>query len=133
MLGAETLVCAETYRSGRIWKNLQGGEFMRVRMGKGQVVAFDAFIEKKVETMKNELGFYPALKEIGAKCTPPQPTDYIFRSLHRLAAAGRLSKEAMMVYNAKNNLKNIKEKENAHEQEKVSKAASKTRKSKTAK
>ena len=82
---------------------------MRIRMGKGQVIAFDAFIEKKVETMRNEMGFYPALKEIGAQCTPPQPSDCVFRSLRRLAAAGRLSKEALLVYNAKNNQKYIQE------------------------
>ena len=82
---------------------------MRIRMGKGQVIAFDAFIEKKVEMMKNEMGFYPALKEIGAQCTPPQPSDCVFRSLRRLAAAGRLSKEALQVYNAKNNQKYIQE------------------------
>jgi hypothetical protein len=29
------------------------------------------------------------------------------RSLRRLAAAGRLPKEALLVYNAKNNFKNI--------------------------
>ena len=87
---------------------------MRIRMGKGQVIAFDAFIEKKVETMRNEMGFYPALKEIGAQCTPPQPSDCVFRSLRRLAAAGRLSKEALLVYNAKNNQKYIQE--NSHDE-----------------
>lgn len=76
-------------------------------MGKGQVIAFDAFIEKKLEAMRAERGFYPALKDIGAVCTPPQTNGVITRSLRRLAAAGRLSKEAMQVYNAKNNLKNI--------------------------
>lgn len=82
---------------------------MRIRMGKGQVIAFDAFIEKKVEMMRNELGYYPALKEVGAQCMPPQPSDCVFRSLRRLAAAGRLSKEALMVYNTKNNEKYIQE------------------------
>ena len=93
---------------------------MRIRMGKGQIIAFDAFIEKKVEMMKNEMGFYPALKEIGAQCIPPQPSDCVFRALRRLAAAGRLSKEALQVYNAKNNLKYIQTGE-SHD-EKISKS-----------
>ena len=80
---------------------------MRIRMGKGQVLVFDAFIEKKLETMRAEMGFYPTLKEIGAQCTPPQPAATVFRALRRLAAAGRLSKEALLVYNAKNNQKYI--------------------------
>ena len=83
-------------------------------MGKGQVLVFDAFIEKKLETMRAEMGFYPTLKEIGAQCTPPQPPDCVFRSLRRLAAAGRLSKEALLVYNAKNNQKYIQE--NSHDE-----------------
>jgi len=73
-------------------------------MGKGQIIAFDAFIEKTLEAMKAELRYYPALKDIGERCTPPQPPSCIFRSINRLAAAGRLSKEARQVYNAKNNL-----------------------------
>jgi len=77
---------------------------MRFRMGKGQIIAFDAFIEKTLEAMKAELRYYPALKDIGERCTPPQPPSCIFRSINRLAAAGRLSKEARQVYNAKNNL-----------------------------
>lgn len=96
---------------------------MRIRMGKGQVIAFDAFIEKKVKVMRDELGFYPALKEIGAQCTPPQPTDCVFRSLRRLAAAGRLSKEALLVYNAKNNQKYIQE--NSHNEKTSRKKAKK--------
>lgn len=80
---------------------------MRFRMGKGQVLVFDAFIEKTIEAMKMELGYYPTLREIGERCTPPQPPAYIHRSLVRLAAAGRLPQEALQVYNAKNNLKNI--------------------------
>ncbi len=76
---------------------------MRFRMGKGQIIAFDAFIEKTLEAMKAELRYYPALKDIGARCTPPQPPACVFRSINRLAAAGRLSKEALLVYNAKNN------------------------------
>lgn len=80
---------------------------MRIRMGKGQVLVFDAFVEKTLEALKAEKGFYPTLKEIGERCTPPQPAAYIHRSLVRLAAAGRLPKEALLVYNAKNNFKNI--------------------------
>ena len=80
---------------------------MRFRMGKGQVLVFDAFIEKKLMELKSEKGFYPTLREIGECCTPPQPAATVFRALRRLAAAGRLSKEALQVYNAKNNLKYI--------------------------
>lgn len=80
---------------------------MRFRMGKGQVLVFDAFIEKTLEAMKTELGYYPPLKKIGERCTPPQSNSVVTRSLGRLAAAGRLSKEARLVYNAKNNFKYI--------------------------
>jgi len=76
-------------------------------MGKGQVLVFDAFVEKKLMELKSEKGFYPTLREIGECCTPPQPAATVFRALRRLAAAGRLSKEAMQVYNAKNNIKYI--------------------------
>ncbi len=80
---------------------------MRIRMGKGQVLVFDAFVEKKLMELKSEKGFYPTLRQIGECCTPPQPAAIVFRSLCRLAAAGRLSKEALQVYNAKNNQKYI--------------------------
>lgn len=82
---------------------------MRFRMGKGQVLVFDAFIEKTIEAMRAELGYYPPLKRIGERCTPPQPANCVHRALNRLAAAGRLSPEALLVYNAKNNLKIEKE------------------------
>lgn len=81
---------------------------MRLRMGKGQVLAFDAYVEKRMNELRAKNGFYSTLKEIADSCTPPTRTDFIDRSLRRLAAAGRLSKEALQVYNAKNNLKNIK-------------------------
>ena len=87
---------------------------MRIRMGKGQVLVFDAFIEKKLMELKSEKGFYPTLREIGECCTPPQPAATVFRALRRLAAAGRLSQEALLVYNAKNNLQ-IKRENTAHE------------------
>jgi len=80
---------------------------MRIRMGKGQVLVFDVFIEKKLMELKSEKGFYPTLREIGECCTPPQPAATVFRALRRLAAAGRLSKDALLVYNAKNNQKYI--------------------------
>lgn len=87
---------------------------MRFRMGKGQVLVFDAFIEKQVEKLKAERGYYPTLKEIGESCTPPTYAAHVHSSLRRLAAAGRLSKEARQVYNAKNNIKYITG-ETAHE------------------
>lgn len=80
---------------------------MRMRMGKGQVLVFDEYIEKQLEKLKTELGYYPTLREIGNQCIPVARADFVDRSLRRLAAAGRLSKEAMRVYNAKNNIKNI--------------------------
>lgn len=80
---------------------------MRFRMGKGQVLVFDAFIEKTIEAMRAELGYYPPLKRIGERCTPPQPANCVHRALNRLAAAGRLSNEALQVYDAKNNFKYI--------------------------
>jgi hypothetical protein len=88
-------------------------------MGKGQVLVFDAFVEKTLESLKTEKGFYPTLREIGERCIPPQPAPYIHRALIRLAAAGRLSQEARQVYNAKNNLQNI-QKENTRETTKKS-------------
>lgn len=82
-------------------------------MGKGQVLAFDAHLCQVVEQMNRKNGYYPSLREIGEKLVPPQHVDCVNRSLRRLAAAGRLSKEALQVYNAKNNIKYM---ENAHEQ-----------------
>jgi hypothetical protein len=78
-------------------------------MGKGQILVFDAFIEKTLESMRAEFGYYPSLKGIGERCTPPQSNSVVTRSLARLAAAGRLSQEARLVYNAKNNLQIEKE------------------------
>ncbi len=83
------------------------GKTMRVRMGKGQVLVFDEYVEKKLRELKTKLGYYPALKQIAEACVPPTRADYVYRSLRRLAAAGRLPIGALMVYNAKNNYKNI--------------------------
>jgi len=87
--------------------NEKGVNGMRFRMGKGQVLVFDEHIEKQVEILRAKLGYYPSLREIAESCVPPTRPDYINRSLRRLAAAGRLSKEALQVYNAKNNQKYI--------------------------
>jgi hypothetical protein len=80
---------------------------MRFRMGKGQVLVFDEYVEKKLEKLRNDLGYYPSLREIANNCIPPTRADFVYRSLRRLAAANRLPKEALSVYNAKNNQKNI--------------------------
>lgn len=80
---------------------------MRFRMGKGQVLVFDASIEKQVEAFHKKNGFYPSLKVIGDSHIPPTSANYVDRALRRLAAAGRLTKEALQVYNAKNNQKYI--------------------------
>ena len=87
---------------------------MRFKMGKGQVLVFDTYIEKRLEELKTKFGYYPSLREIAENCIPPTRTDYVDRSLRRLAAAGRLSKEALLVYNAKNNQKYIQE--NSHDE-----------------
>ena len=87
---------------------------MRFRMGKGQVLVFDTYIEKRLEELKTKFGYYPSLREIAENCIPPTRTDYVDRSLRRLAAAGRLSKDALLVYNAKNNQKYIQE--NSHDE-----------------
>ena len=94
---------------------------MRFRMGKGQVLVFDAHVENQVEELRQKLGYYPTLQAIADSCIPPTRTDFVDRSLRRLAAAGRLSKEALQVYNAKNNIKYIQE----NEREKTSKRKAK--------
>ena len=78
---------------------------MRHRSGKGFVIAFDAALENRMEELKKGLGFYPTLRELGASFSPPLSADFIFRSLRRLADAGRLSEEARQVYDSKNNKK----------------------------
>lgn len=77
-------------------------------MGKGQVLVFDNFIETKLDALKSELGYYPTLRQLGERCVPPQPISVVRSSLRRLAAADRLSKEALMVYDTKNNKQRIK-------------------------
>ena len=99
---------------------------MRIKMGKGQVLVFDAYVEKKLEELKAKRGYYPTLKDIGDNCIPPTRADFVDRSLLRLAAAGRLSKEAMRVYNAKNNLKYIEG--DAYEKTSQSRKTGKTKK-----
>ena len=81
---------------------------MRFKMGKGQVLVFDNFIETKLDALKSELGYYPTLRQLGERCVPPQPISVVRSSLRRLAAADRLSKEALMVYDTKNNKQRIK-------------------------
>jgi hypothetical protein len=75
---------------------------MRHRIGKGQVVAFDAALEKKLEEMKKARGYYPTLKDVAESFTPAHTVTFIFRSLRRLSEAGRLSDEANRVYDSKN-------------------------------
>jgi hypothetical protein len=74
---------------------------MRIRSGKGLVVAFDAILEKKLEELRKGGGFYPTLKTIGESYNPPHSVSFIDRALRRLSEAGRLSDEACQVYNAK--------------------------------
>ena len=84
---------------------------MRTRRGKGQIIAFDATLEKKLEEMRKEIGFYPSLKEIGLRFNPPHSPFFIDRALRRLREAGRLSAEACLVYASKTK----KEKDNGKE------------------
>jgi hypothetical protein len=74
---------------------------MRNRIGKGQVVAFDAALEKKLEELRKAKDFYPSLKEIGESYTPAHSASFIDRALRRLREAGRLSDEACLVYASK--------------------------------
>ena len=74
---------------------------MRIRRGKGQIIACDATLEKKLEELRKEKGFYPSLKEIGESYSPVHSPFFIDRALRRLSAAGRLSDEARQVYNSK--------------------------------
>jgi hypothetical protein len=75
---------------------------MRTRMGKGEILALDAKMQILVEEWRQEKGFYPSLREMGETFNPRLPAALVSRSLRRLAAAGKLSEEAMQVYNPKN-------------------------------
>jgi hypothetical protein len=75
---------------------------MRKRAGKGQIFALDAKMIILVEKFRQEKEYYPTLREIGETFNPPLPAVTVFRSLRRLAAAGKLSPEAMQVYDSKN-------------------------------
>ena len=57
---------------------------MRTRRGKGQIISFDATLEKKLEELRKEKGFYPSLKEIGENYTPKHSASFIDRALRRL-------------------------------------------------
>ena len=90
-------------------KNSSRKKIMRIRMGKGQVLVFDTYVGKRLEELRVKLGYYPSLKEVADSCTPPSRSDFIDRALRRLAAAGKLSSEARLVYNSK------KQKGDSHE------------------
>jgi len=74
---------------------------MRNRRGKGQIFVLDAAMLKHVEKLRREKGFYPTLRVIGDTFDPPLYPAMVFRSLHRLAAAGKLTPEAELIYNSK--------------------------------
>ena len=84
---------------------------MRYRSGKGETIAFDARFLVHLEKMKKEKGYYPSLRELTEAfgitvSNPVKRKDsalwgYAVRSLNRLAAAGKLSPEAMEVYATK--------------------------------
>jgi hypothetical protein len=74
---------------------------MRIRRGKGQILAFDATLEKRLEELRKAKDFYPTLKEIGESYSPAHSPFFIDRALRRLREAGRLSDEACLVYASK--------------------------------
>jgi len=67
----------------------------------GPVLVFDEFIKKQIETLKMKHGYHPSIQQLSKSCTPPQPDEVIQNSLLRLATAGRLTKEAVQIYNIK--------------------------------
>lgn len=82
---------------------------MRYKSGKGEVMAFDEQFIIHLEKMRKEKGFYPSLRTLAETFRGLPPTfisdnpkkvawGHVHRSLKRLAAAGRLSDEAMKVY-----------------------------------
>ena len=82
---------------------------MRVKSGKGLIVAFDRDLEKRLEELRAKQGYYPMLKTIGESYDPPHGACFIDRALRRLSAAGRLSDEADLVYNSKTKQKGKKD------------------------
>jgi len=74
---------------------------MRNRRGKGQIFVLDVAMQKHVEKLRREKGFYPTLRVIGETFDPPLSPALVFRSLRRLAAAGKLAPEAELIYNSK--------------------------------
>jgi hypothetical protein len=77
---------------------------MRYKSGKGEVMVFDDQFVIHLEKMRKEKGFYPSLRvlaeTLGFKddLSKKVTWGHVHRSLKRLAAAGRLSDEAMKVY-----------------------------------
>ena len=69
-----------------------------IRRGKGQLIAFDASVLKRIEELKKVKGYYPMLKEIGESYTPSHSVGFVFRALKRLSQAGMLPPEADLVY-----------------------------------
>lgn len=88
---------------------------MRRRGCRGQLVEFDKILVNRVETMKTELGYYPSLRLIGQSFTPPYSHSHVFNRLRFLAAAGRLSQEAMQVYDSKNYAQKTKQENERNE------------------
>ncbi|HNX82397.1 MAG TPA: hypothetical protein PKL77_09655 [Candidatus Omnitrophota bacterium] len=94
---------------------------MRHKRGKGEIMVFDEQFIIHLEKMRKEKGYYPSLREIGESfdLMPPSTSEtrpdrdkwnYARRAIERLAAAGKLSDEAMTVYATthKENKKNEK-------------------------
>lgn len=70
----------------------------RHRRGKGELALFDETLSIKLEQLKKQLGYYPALIEIVEYIAPNCTTSSIYKSLRRLSAAGKLSKDAKFIY-----------------------------------
>lgn len=78
---------------------------MRRRGCRGQLVEFDKELIIRVEAMKENLGYYPSLRQIGQSFAPPYSHSHVFTRLRFLADAGRLSKDAAEIYNYRNHKK----------------------------
>jgi hypothetical protein len=95
---------------------------MRVKSGKGLIVAFDRDLEKRLEELRAKRGYYPMLKTIGESYDPPHGACFIDRALRRLSQAGRLSDEANLVYNSKTKQKGKKNEIGQSNTKKITKA-----------
>lgn len=98
---------------------------MRHRNGKGLTFAIDAKINTFVEEWRRAKEYYPSLREISENFDPPRSVGLVHHHLRRLAAAGRLSQEAMQVYDSKNYAQKTKQENIKNERTKKSRKTGK--------